>query len=86
MHLAGRLRYGGSIDIGDRYACSLAGEEPAHRPAVADRWMLDFVALLAGADNEDLAPREAFAAASDAASLGRRRLSKGGHLGPFWLR
>ena len=61
MHLAGRLLDGGRVDVGDRYVRSFAGEQSADRAAVADRGVLDVVVLLAGADNQDLAPREAFA-------------------------
>ena len=64
MHLAGRLLYGDGVDVGYRDACSLAGKQPAHRAAVADWGVLDVVVLLSGADDEDLAAREAPAAAA----------------------
>jgi hypothetical protein len=70
MYLTGRLLNGGPVDIGYRYVCSFAGEEPADRAAVADRGVLDVVALLASADNQDLAPRQALAADRGTASSG----------------
>ncbi len=66
VHLAGRLLYGGGIYISDRHAGPFAGEQPAHRTAIAHRGVLDVVALLPSTDDEDLAPREAFAAGSGA--------------------
>jgi len=77
VHLADSLLHGGGIYISDRDVRPFAGEQSAHRTAIADWGVLYVVVLLPSTNDEDLAPREAFAAGSSAASLRRHGLSGG---------
>ena len=85
MYLTGCLLHRGGIDVGERNVGSFPGKQSGSSRGRCRSGILDVVVLLAGADDQDLAPREAPAAERAAAGLGVQRPSEGGHLEPFWL-